>query len=268
MAGFTESPARRFCDYWNLDSRDHGGFVIATDFHAPAHSALWCNRMVAVAKKHGLKSVIVAGDGLDMRAFSSWGSDPECSWSQEMDGAAEWLWALYHSFTHVLWLRGNHEDRLARQTDWQLQASRFIDAILTHRARMLDQRFTFNPERLTFSNYPHCSIDEEWMVVHPRSYSRIPLRIANQIALIRGVHVIAAHSHRAGWGWADDGKHVIIDTGGMFDERCIQYRAMAVTTHPAWQHGFVAYKNGTAALFSDPPFTDWRQYDASREETP
>ncbi len=258
---FTPSNARRYSDHWSLDSRITGGITIGTDYHAPAHSSLWCNRQLAVARKYGLKTLIIAGDGLDMNAFSSWGADPEESWSAEMDEAAAWLWTIYHSYERIYWLRGNHEDRLARRTDWQLTAARFIDAVLAHHARTLGTGLDFDPERLQFSNYPWLEIDEKWLVVHPSSYSRIPGRIANQLALIRRRHVIAAHSHRANWGWCDDGEHVTIDTGGMFDEDLIRYRAMAMTTHPAWQHGFVAYKGGTAVLFSDEPYTDWSLYD-------
>lgn len=260
MGTFTPSTTRCFMDAWSLDSREVGGVSIATDYHAPNHSALWCNRLLAVARRYKLTTHILAGDGLDMSAFSSWGADPEQSWTAEMDAAAEWLWVLYHSFQRVFWLRGNHEDRLARTTNWQLQASQFIDAVLMRRARVLGVRFSFDPERLQLSNYPYCTIDGEWLIVHPKSYSRIPGRVANQIAMIRRCHVVAAHSHRANWGWADDGEHVTIDTGGMFDEKHIQYRAFAVTTHPAWQHGFVAYRDGVAALMSDAPYTDWGQY--------
>lgn len=254
---FTDSAARKYTAWWEIDSRDHTGLMIGTDFHAPHHSALWCNRLLGVAQHYGICTLLIAGDGLDMAAFSSWGADPEQSWTQEMSHAAQWLWVIYHSFDRVLWLRGNHEDRLARATNWQLSAGQLTDAILTHKAREMGEAFTFEPERMQFSPYPQCTIDGEWLVVHPRSYSRIRGRIANQIAMIRQKHVIAAHSHLANKGWSDDGRHITIDTGGMFDEDLIQYRSMSVTTHPAWNHGFVAYREGNAVLFSDTPYTDW-----------
>jgi hypothetical protein len=254
----------RFIDHLQLDSAQDGGYAIACDFHAPCHSALWTNRLLTVCERYRLESLILAGDGLDMSAFSHWGADVNLPWSEEMEAAGEWLWVIYQSFRRVYWLTGNHEARPTRLTAGQLPPIDLVDAVLTHHARDTGQEFKFFPGRIAFSIYSHCYVDDEWMVVHPKSYSRIPGRIANQLALIHGKHVVAAHSHRANWGWADDGKHVIVDTGGMFDEELVRYRHLQVTTHPAWNHGFVVYRDGHAALFTDSPYTDWRLFETEK----
>jgi hypothetical protein len=254
------SPMRSFNDFWKLEGED--GFIIAGDAHAPFYSAKWCNRGINVARKFGIKKLLIAGDGLDMHSFSGWGADPKLNWEDESKAAAAWLWVLYHSFEKIYWLRGNHEDRISRKTDWQVSAIDPIRSLLLKHADEIGEPFLYDPGKIKVSGYPKCIVDNEWEVVHPKAYSKLPLRVANSIALKRNMNVIVAHSHHAAQGFSDDGRHVIIDSGGWFDEDLIEYVSKSETTHPNWQPGFVVYKNGCAQLMAREPFTDWSVYDA------
>jgi hypothetical protein len=217
--------------------------------------------MLSVARKFQIPKLIIAGDGLDMTSFSNFGSDPALSWDEEMEWAAEWLWILYHAFDKIVWFRGNHCDRLARATNWQLKATRLIPALLCTYADMHKLSFNYDPDKLTLSNYPFCYLDDEWMIVHPKSYSRIPMRVGSQLALIHDRHIMGAHSHRSGITWADDGKHLVVELGCMADFEKIQYRHMSVTTHGEWQNAFVLYGNGHPVLFGDEPLTNWSLFE-------
>lgn len=256
---FIENTMPVYNGEYHIDSRD--GIIIANDFHAPYHSVKWCNRLLKIAKLYKIKQLLIAGDGLDMHSFSGWGADPDMSWNEEMSCAAEWLWVLYNSFDKIYWTRGNHEDRLARATNWQMSADNVIDSILCKYARENSVNFKYDCDKIEYSVYPFSYVDEDWMIVHPKTYSRIPNRVSSQLALTHKKHVIMAHSHRACWGWADDREHIVIDSGGMFDESKCQYRHLSITTHGGWNNGFVVYRNNYAVLFGEYPFTDWRVYE-------
>lgn len=256
--GLDNGGLKSYTDYWQLTSRS--GYMIATDFHAPFYSQLWFDRMLQVAKMRGLTELIIPGDGLDMHAFSGWGADPECPWSKELIGSANFLWVLYHSFERIYWTKGNHEARLGRTTDNQLGFDGIMNSILCKYSQLNGLPFEFKPERMITSPYTHLIIDDEWLVVHPASYRMLPLSVANRMAMVENKHVISAHSHKANKGHADNGR-VIIDTGGMFNEDLIDYRHMRMTVHGKWANGFVVYQGGVADLYSDYPFTNWDRID-------
>lgn len=259
--GLDNGDLKRYTDYWQFTSRS--GYMIATDFHAPFYSQIWFERMLKVAKLRGLTEIIIPGDGLDMHAFSGWGGDPECPWSKELLGAANFLWGLYQSFDRIWYMSGNHEARLARLTDGQMTYSGVLDGILCEYARRSGLTFEFDPGKLTWSQYTHAIVDDEWLIVHPASYRTLPLSVANRLALVQNKHVISAHSHKANKGHADNGR-IIIDTGGMFDEELIDYRAMRQTVHAKWANGFVVYQGGVADLYADFPYTNWDRIDGGQ----
>ena len=251
---FVENDLPRY-DTWPHRTGPH---IIAADPHVPCHSTLWCNRLLSVARATGIKSLILAGDVLDMASFSAWGADPDISWSTEMDLAAEWLWVIYHNFDDVLWIGGNHEgNRIARITARQMKFPDLVWSILCRYAENHNVMVLVDPHRIKASAFPACLLDTDWLVTHPKSYSRIPLRVANQLALIQQKNVVAAHSHFGGQGQADNGL-TIIDSGGLFDESKIRYRWENVTTHRKWSNGFVVYAGGYAEFFG--PTMDWRPW--------
>jgi hypothetical protein len=250
----TRSAMPRYNQHWKLS----GDFIIAGDFHAPCYSKIWCDRILALSERFGIKRLIVGGDGLDMGAFSGWGPNVDVPWEKESLITAGWLWKLYHHFDEIWWLRGNHCKRVRRKTDGQIGFQDLLPSILCRYATHTNQVFTFDPARLRMSDYPFCEIDGEWRVVHPKQYSKIPLRIPNSLALKYRKHIISLHGHHAAKGWCDDGKHIVIECGGVFDEETVQYVMTEMTNHPAWNPGFAIYQDGCAELYCSEPWAKWR----------
>ena len=239
-----------------------GAYIITCDWHAPFYSELWAYRLLEVSRRSGIRKLIIAGDGLDLASLSHWGADPEMSFEQEMGYAADWLWTLYHWFDEIYYTRGNHSDRIARVTNWQVRATTIIDSLLSRKARDVQQPFQFDPQKLVVSNFPYLTIADKVFVCHPTSYSRLPLTIGRQLAVIHDMHVIGAHSHFQGHTKALNGKYVF-DCGGMFDETMIRYRYESITTHGPWSNGFLIYCDGYITELGEEPQTDWREIDAS-----
>ena len=60
---------------WNTPPVIEGDALIMGDLHLPYHDAAHVNRCIAAAHKLGVTKLILAGDALDMRAFSHWPDD-------------------------------------------------------------------------------------------------------------------------------------------------------------------------------------------------
>ena len=60
---------------WNNAPVIEGDALIMGDLHIPYHNAALVNRCMLAAKKAGVTKLILAGDALDMRAFSHWPDD-------------------------------------------------------------------------------------------------------------------------------------------------------------------------------------------------
>lgn len=246
---------KNFNNAWNLK----GNRLICSDIHAPFHSERWIERLLRTKDKAKIGTLTIVGDGLDMHAFSAWGGDPELPWKHEALIAGELVWRLYSEFNRIEWIRGNHCDRISRKTDWQMDYSHPLDAILCGYARQTGEKY--EPGRIDYTEYPYAWLDDEWMLVHPRSYSRIPTNVSRQLALKYQKHVMAGHGHLCGQSVALDGVHVAIDTGGLMDMDKVSYQHMSITTHPRWNNGFVVYKDGCADLKQESPLTNWRGID-------
>lgn len=236
-----------------------GKYAITGDSHSPFYSEKWWNRLIEHCEQEQIRELIVAGDGLDMHAFSPWGADPKLSWDTEAKATAKWLWQLYHHFDKIWWTTGNHEDRLCRKTDWQMTANTIIAGLLSRYADDHNKPYEYEPKRINWSGYRYCTIGGKWRITHPKNYSKLPLKVANELALKHTQHVICAHGHHAAKGWAENGRNVIIDLGGMFDESSVEYYSKSDTTHPAWNPGYVLYDNGCAELYCNEPFSRWAE---------
>jgi len=251
---FQENPIPRFTGQLELT----GPYLIATDFHAPLQSTLWCNRLITLRDMYNVRRVILGGDTFNFDAFSSWCDEEDLTWPEEMTWAADWLWTMYHAFDEIVWVRGNHCQRLTRATNGKLRASDLIDSILCNHARYIGQEFLFNPKRLRFTDYPYLYLDDDWMVIHPSNHSVYTVAVANELAVKHQRHIIASHSHRAGTGWSKCGRYVLIDSGGMGDWMKIRHMAFDAGKAPRWANGCVVYTGGYAQLFSDEPYTCWK----------
>jgi hypothetical protein len=236
-----------------------GDRLIISDVHAPFHSQLWFNRLMKVKDKTGIGKLTIVGDGLDMHSFSGWGGDPAQPWSDESRLASDFVWRVYTEFDEITWIKGNYCDRISRKTDWQMSAEDPINAILLKYAAKKKITFTYDPDKLKFSSYPYAWLDDDWMLVHPRSYSRNPMTVARTLALKYQKHIIAAHGHMCGQCYALDGKHVAIDSGGLMDMNKVSYVNLSITTHPCWNNGFIVYRDGVADLLQEFPLTNWKR---------
>ena len=220
-------------------------YIITADYHSPYYSIPWHNRSLAVAERFGIKKLIVIGDLVDFGFASFFYADHKPGIEDEADENKRLIQSLLAQFEEIVVVKGNHEDRLGRQTNGIIQA------------RYLFELWA-GPEygkRFRYSLYDKLTIGDEWLCVHPKSYSQ-KAGIASRALCSKFLkNILNTHGHHVGWNYDPSGKFLAVDLGGMFDPDKIEYMNVKTTTHPVWNQGFGMLRNGYFHLFDER--TDW-----------
>lgn len=221
-------------------------YIVLCDHHSPYYSTLWHNRSLAIAARFGIRKVILVGDLVDFAFASHYYSDNKPGLDDEKAENERLIQSLLAAFDEVYHIKGNHEDRLGRQTDGVVQA------------RVLLEMWTGKDawqKRWHYSLYDKLTIGDEWLLVHPKSYSIISTKVAKTLAAKYHKNILNTHGHFLGYGYDISGRFYAADIGGIFDKDKIEYKNIKTTTHPEWKNGFAMLKNGRPYLFDDN--TDW-----------
>ena len=216
-------------------------YIITADYHSPYFSILWHYRSLMIAEHFGIKKLVVVGDLVDFGFASHYYSDHKPGIADEADENRRLIQSLLAQFEEIVVVKGNHEDRLGRQTDGLIQA------------RYLFELWS-GPEygkRFKYSLYDKLTIGGEWLCVHPKSYSMKAGMTSRALCSKYLKNVLNTHGHHVGWNYDSSGKFLAVDIGGMFDKDKIEYRCLRTTVHPEWQNGFFMLKNGYPYLFDE-----------------
>ena len=201
--------------------------MVACDIHSPYHSELWVNRFLAIADKFKIKKAVLVGDTFDMDFAKSHYDDEHKTLDEEIEQNKSVMTAL-DFFETVYALRGNHEKRPGWMSDSKVQARHILG--------LFGQRVW--EEKFQYSTDDHASMGDDWMFVHPRSYSQISASVAVGLSEKFQRNVINAHGHFFAFRYNRSGRHIAIDLGGLFDRAKTKYIHESTTTHPVWNPGF------------------------------
>lgn len=216
--------------------------MIAADLHNPLYDPEWVNRMISTARVEEIKTLVMGGDFFNFDALSQY--DPK-----QEDAGLEREWreglrvmdVLLETFDRIIYVWGNHDARLHRALGFK---TRFATAMQMVFGSLGAEAL----KRIEFSNLDHCwieytnedgSVDDvnRWYICHPANYSRVPLSTPRRLAAIKNANVITAHSHHCAVGYAENGRYVVAEAGGLFDADKTAYLQRS-TTFPRWQNGF------------------------------
>lgn len=228
-----------------------GDCMIFADAHIPLHDPELFDFLMAIAKKFGIRKGVVPGDLVELDAFKTF-FDKGVPWQYEKRKTNEMLRALFTWFTEINWLIGNHEARMWKR----LQGAGDEEDVFKV---MLDKD---THQKMKYSTYPYAIINESWMVVHPKSYSRIQARNAYFLAskylpelVEKGKSpngkygIIAFHGHMGGFGQDISGRFEVADGMCMLDPDKVHYYKIKVDTAPNWRPGFFMLLDNTLYPF-------------------
>ncbi len=232
--------------FYDSDTLPMDNYMISCDDHSPYHSALYENRLLMIAEFFKIKKHIKVGDLVNQDYASHWPKqEGEQRGTLDEDiQQAEPLFKALDYFDEIYQVRGNHEDRPNRITDARIQGK--------HILKLFGQKIH---DKIRYTPYDKVFIGEEWMAVHPKSYSQISGSTAVRMCEKFHRHVFNAHGHFTALRYDRSGKYMGIDLGGMFDARKVPYINLSTTTHPVWNPGFGMLRDGHFWHFHNG--TDW-----------
>jgi len=222
-------------------------YMVSCDHHSPYFSEVWENRLIAIADRFGIRKHIVIGDLFDMdfiKKHPDFDGVEKSTLDKEVYYSDPALKALDYFDENYL-ITGNHERRVNLSTEGKVQAKHLFGLF---GKEIWDRKFKY-------SVYDKMFVGDNWMVVHPRSYSQISTSVAKRLAEKYKKNIINSHGHFVGMTYERSGTYLAIDLGGMFDIRKIDYINLRTTTHPFWKNGFGMLREGKFWHFTDE--TDW-----------
>jgi hypothetical protein len=211
--------------------------AVASDVHIPYHDERLVAAFLAQCERHQIEAIVWLGDLLDMHTFSSWGRTDQTTQYKREIGIARTLIEMAAEIVPVqYWSRGNHENRLFRKTEGQLDMEMLAGSVglggLLESGRLI---VSDNP---TLDADPDSFGRARWMLTHPAQYGSTPLVVPGKLAGRYEQHILSAHAHHWGMGVDPTGKYTVIETGGLFEPKYHEYVNYSVTTHRAWAKGF------------------------------
>jgi hypothetical protein len=222
-----------------------GDWAITNDWQIPFHDASLVDAMIYVATKvHNMKNLLICGDFWDNHMYSSFTKLTEGLTSEDQYVVSEEIMEmLLDHFDHIVWSSGNHEFRLMRMLEGNIKFER------------LGRMITSN-DKVTLTPYPYVHINNSWRVTHPRNFSIIPLTVARKLAGKHSRNIICAHGHRLGVSFAESGRFIVADSGGLFDVTKMDYVMLTDSTHAMMNSGFMMLENNYPYVYG-PFLTDW-----------
>lgn len=268
---------------WNNPPKLEGDAFILMDTQIPFHHAEFINKCLTVCEKWNIRQMILGGDALDINALNAFppnfenddkrvidtktastllaiadtlpsdkreeihaivaDAENEGGISGEIKESRTVLKSLENSFDKIVWMMGNHEQRVLRT----LQKVLPVDSLAVV--------FGADNPKWIVSPYYHCVLTsggEEWKIEHPINTGK---GSSKKLASKFTSHVVMGHNHHFNITTDPSGKWYAIEPGMGMDEERMAYVAQrhnAADTHIV---GALIVRNGKPTPLNK--FTDW-----------
>jgi len=212
------------------------------DSHLPYLNLELAKHMFEIAKIWKIPDCLIAGDFFNQDAFSFFDGRYKYSWEKEKQKARVFMNHLLLQFNKVYVILGNHDLRILRMLKFQE----------TFKSLMLGITIS---QRVIVTEYPRAEINDDWLCVHPKSYSQISGRVAQKLAGKYHKNFICPHGHFTSYSFDISGDYQCIDIGGLMDYDKTEYVNFSITTHPRWVGGFLVLDKSYPYIFHEK--TNW-----------
>lgn len=268
---------------WNNPPVLEGDAFVLMDAQIPYHHAEFINKCLTLCEKWNIRQMILGGDALDMNAMNTFApnfenddkrvidtktastllaiadtlpsdkreeihaivadAEGEGGISGEIKESRAVLKSFESSFDTILWIMGNHEQRVLRA----LQKVLPVDSLAVV--------FGADNPRWTVSPYYKCVLNsggELWRIEHPVNTGK---GSSKKLASKFTSHVIMGHNHHFNITTDPSGKWYAIEPGMGMDEERMAYVSQRSNSADTHMTGAVIIRNGKPTALNK--FTDW-----------
>ncbi|HET6494277.1 MAG TPA: metallophosphoesterase [Thermoleophilia bacterium] len=234
-----------------------GPAIVTADWHAPSIHTGTLARMLSVAKRTRIKTLMIVGDFMDMRAFSGH-KKIEKGDTHIIDAQAqaqELIAVLATQFDRIYLAPGNHDYWLVQY----FNGAESYTSWMTHIFRPF-----FEKGILRVSEYPYLFVTSKrddgkvarFACVHQRTFSGVnPAGVGRDMEArrpeLRDHNIITTHSHLEASARTWPGSHMVYSLGCMTDPDRTSYPKRFPTRHGAWNGGFGIIDRGWCFTMND-----------------
>lgn len=214
------------------------GLAVIGDVHLPTTDMELAERMLEDCHKHNIRNLAIIGDLVNFDVLGRYPHlVPPHSLDAELSAAQEFLDHLTMAFDNVWLTMGNHEHRMLKE--WpQLPFTRMAELFSTGG---LVEVSPYGHMVATVQGVP-------WRLTHQRNYSRLPLRVARDLAVKYQMNTITHHEHHLAKGTDTYGRYVVINNGGLHDSSKMAYTRLVDSTSPAMVRGYTLLVDGQSTV--------------------
>ena len=241
---------------YDIDPVFEGDFMCIGDIHLPSTNWLLSDVMLQVAKKHLHKpKFIIFGDLFNLDSLSAYETVVPIERLQaEINIGKGYLESLM-AVGDVYVLPGNHDYRWSRKLEGKLSIMQLWELV---QHGMKTGNIQFYPDTGAWVR----SGKQKWRGTHQRNYSRIKLRVANTLSLMRQSNMMTFHEHHKAVGMNDNGLYAIVNNGGLHESPAIHFCNWYDSTSPVMTNGFNMLRDGICYDFTPyEQLTDYGMWD-------
>lgn len=268
---------------WNNAPKMEGDAFILMDAQIPYHHAEFINKCMTICRQWNIKQMILGGDALDMNAFNEFppnfenddrrvidnksseelikfanslpsekreellgmigNAERENGAGSEIKESRQVLHALENEFDLILWIMGNHEQRILR----------ILKKVMP--VETLAVLFGADNPKWQVSPYYHCELHsggETWRIEHPINTGK---GSSKRLAPKFGCHIVMGHNHHFSITTDPSGRYYAIEPGMGMDEERMAYASQRSNAADAHVVGALIIRNGKPTPLNK--FTDW-----------
>ena len=230
----------------------YGSYIVLSDPHVPFHDRETILRACRDAQMLGIDKLIIAGDLIHADIISRYiNAGKQVKISDELVACSRVLGALEKIFSKIYVILGNHDRRVEKMVSaWRKTegGSKALEIV----ARLLDvdddaesvamgifERF-FSSEKVTVYPLSEVVVNNEWLILHPGSCSRVSPQTERRMVNKFRKSVIGGHNHLYAVGFDDSGQDVAANIGHAANTSKFRYVREKVTPFPTTVRGFCA----------------------------
>lgn len=228
--------------------------LVLSDVHCPIHSKEWLYQAIRVAKIMTERSnvqecdVLINGDFIDSTPISSHRGQ---FWNRrnvledDLQAAEAVINLLCKNFRTVYLVTGNHDQRLIKAFGGEVSINRLYKMIGSHDNFKTTGRY-------------FCKVNGHWTFVHPRQYSKIRGKLAQDLSLRHQTNIATGHQHHSSRTISPCGKFQCVDIGALVDLEMQDYCTYDLSSYVAPLNGFAFLQGIHLSLFDK--FTNWKAF--------
>ena len=209
--------------------------LVISDLHIPYHDSDWLDRILIEAKRRDILNLLIAGDLIDSKRVSRWGTEDGLKLDEELDFAKTVIEEIKKHF-NVQIILGNHDERLSNLVGREIRTEQLL-------SRWLD---------VEVHRYHQAYVGSTWLISHPQNYSRMPAQPALALATKYEMNVAVAHTHQFSIARTLSGKWWAVEIGTCMNPELVEYLHRNLSTHPKHQKGALIIESDERPVFLHP----------------